>query len=66
LTPRADGPLAAKVVTADYRGRDFFGKAAMSGGTELYFRSDEKVAPGDAIRLGVDASRVLIYAGGEA
>jgi putative spermidine/putrescine transport system ATP-binding protein len=66
LTPRADGPLAAKVVTSEYRGRDFFGKAAMSGGTELYFRSNEKVAPGDTIRLGVDASRVLIYAGDEA
>ena len=36
LTPRADGPLAAKVVTAEYRGRDFFGKAATTGGTELY------------------------------
>ncbi len=46
LTPRADGPLAAKVVTAEYRGRDFFGKAAMTGGTELYFRSDEKVGAG--------------------
>jgi putative spermidine/putrescine transport system ATP-binding protein len=66
LTPRADGPLAAKVVTSEYRGRDFFGKAAMADGTELYFRSEDKVAPGETIRLGVDPSRVLIYAGGEA
>jgi putative spermidine/putrescine transport system ATP-binding protein len=66
LTPRADGPLAGKVATAEYRGRDFFGKAAMADGTELYFRSEDKVAPGDAIRLGVDPGRVLVYAGGAA
>ena len=62
LTPRADGPITATVTTAEYRGRDFFGKAATSAGTELYFRSDEKVAPGEAIRLGVDPGRLLIYA----
>ncbi len=66
LTPSADGPLAAEVLTAEYRGRDFFGKAATADGTELYFRSDEKVAPGAAIRLGVDPERVLIYAEGSA
>jgi putative spermidine/putrescine transport system ATP-binding protein len=64
LTPRADGPIAATVTTAEYRGRDFFGKAATPAGTELYFRSEQKVAPGEAIRLGVDQSRLLIYADG--
>ena len=65
LTPRADGPIAATVTTAEYRGRDFFGKAATAAGTELYFRSDERVAPGETVKLGVDPSRLLIYADGQ-
>jgi putative spermidine/putrescine transport system ATP-binding protein len=64
LTPRADGPIAATVTAAEYRGRDFFGKAATSEGTELYFRSESKVAPGENVRLGVDPGRLLIYADG--
>jgi putative spermidine/putrescine transport system ATP-binding protein len=66
LTPRDSGPITAKVTSAEYRGRDFFGKAATSSGTELYFRSEQKVAPGEAIRLGVDPARLLIYAAGAA
>jgi putative spermidine/putrescine transport system ATP-binding protein len=62
LTPRADGPIAATVTSAEYRGRDFFGKAATPAGTELYFRSERKVAPGENVRLGIDANRLLIYA----
>ena len=50
------------VETAEYRGRDFFGTARMADGTELYFRSDEKVAPGETVRLGADPARVLVYA----
>ena len=64
LTPRADGPIAATVTAAEYRGRDFFGKAATPAGTELYFRSEAKVTPGETVRLGVDPSRLLIYADG--
>jgi putative spermidine/putrescine transport system ATP-binding protein len=62
LTPRADGPLAATVTAAEFRGRDFFGKASTAAGTELYFRSDNKVSPGETVRLGVDPSRLLVYA----
>jgi putative spermidine/putrescine transport system ATP-binding protein len=62
LTPREAGPIAAKVTAAEYRGRDFFGKAATPSGAELYFRSEQKVAPGESIRLGVDPARLLIYA----
>jgi putative spermidine/putrescine transport system ATP-binding protein len=65
LTPREDGPLAATVTAAEYRGRDFFGKAATAAGTELFFRSDRKVAPGEPVRLGVDPGRLLIYADGQ-
>ncbi|MGH7124728.1 MAG: ABC transporter ATP-binding protein, partial [Stellaceae bacterium] len=61
LTPRPDGPIAATVATAEYRGRDFYGTALTTDRTELFFRSEQPVAPGDTLRLGAEASRVLIY-----
>jgi putative spermidine/putrescine transport system ATP-binding protein len=61
LTPHADGPIRATAATVEYRGRDFFGIARMADGTELYFRSEEKVAPGAPLRLAADARRVLVY-----
>jgi putative spermidine/putrescine transport system ATP-binding protein len=63
LMPHADGPLAATVAAVEYRGRGFFGTAHTATGTELFFRSDAKVEPGEALRLGADPARVLIYAG---
>jgi putative spermidine/putrescine transport system ATP-binding protein len=63
LTPRPDGPIRATVATVEYRGRDFFGSAHTPGGIELFFRSEHKVEPGAALRLGADAARILIYAG---
>jgi putative spermidine/putrescine transport system ATP-binding protein len=63
LTPRAEGPFAATVAAVEYRGRGFFGTAHTASGTELFFRSEAKVDPGKALRLGADPGRVLIYAG---
>ncbi len=62
LTPRAGGPIRAVVQTAEYRGRDFYGVAATAEGTELYFRAEQRVAAGEALSLGADADRVLVYA----
>ena len=64
LTPTSDGPIAATVEAAEYRGRDFYGFARAADGTELFFRSEARVRPGDAIRLGAAPARVLIYAAG--
>ena len=63
LHVQGNGPLTAKVESAQYHGSTFycFGKAP--DGTELYFCSDEKVAKGETVRLGADPKRVLIYAG---
>ncbi len=61
LTPRPDGPISARVATAEYRGRDFYGMAHTADRTELYFRSEQRVAPGETLQLGAEASRVLIY-----
>ena len=66
LTPQPGGPIAATVATAEYRGRDFYGTALTADRTELFFRSEQSVAPGDALRFGADPSRVLIYANGAA
>ncbi len=62
LTPRDGGPLAANVRTAEYRGRDFYGVAVTADGTELFFRAEHRVATGETLHLGADASRVLVYA----
>jgi putative spermidine/putrescine transport system ATP-binding protein len=63
LVPRAGGPLAVTVAAVEYRGRGFFGTAQTAAGTELFFRSETKVEPGEALRLGADPGRVLVYAG---
>jgi putative spermidine/putrescine transport system ATP-binding protein len=62
LRVAADGPLAAKVESAQYHGDNFycFGRAA--DGTELYFCCARRISKGDAVRLAADPERVLIYA----
>jgi len=62
LTPGPDAPISAVVETAEYRGRDFYGTARMLDNTELFFRSDRKVASGETVHLGADPARVLVYA----
>jgi putative spermidine/putrescine transport system ATP-binding protein len=62
LTPRADGPIEARVATAEYRGRDCYGTALTETGTELFFRAEQKPVPGETLRLGADPDRVLLYA----
>lgn len=61
LAPAADGPIAATVESAEYHGRDFACIARAADGTELHFRAHARVQPGEAIRLGVPAQRVLVY-----
>ena len=43
-------------------GRDFYGIARAADGTEFHFRAEHRVAAGDAIRLGVEPGRVLVFA----
>jgi putative spermidine/putrescine transport system ATP-binding protein len=57
-----DGPIEATVQAAEYRGRDFYGFARTTDGTELFFRSDARVGAGDLVRLDAAAERVLVYA----
>jgi len=62
LTPAPDAPIPAQVEAAEYRGRDFYGLARAEEGTALYFRSEARVVPGETVRLGASAERVLVYA----
>jgi putative spermidine/putrescine transport system ATP-binding protein len=63
LVPAANAPIAAIVDTTEYRGRDFAGIARAADGTELYFRAEARVRPGETIRLGAAPARVLVYPG---
>ena len=62
LVAGADGPIGVTVEAAEYRGRDYYGFARTADRTELYFRSDLRIAAGDTIRLDAAAERVLVYA----
>ena len=61
LKVAAGGPLSVKVESAQYHGHDFYCSGRTADGTELYFRSEPKVAKGDTVRLAADPSRVLVY-----
>ena len=62
LTVTPDGPIAATVEAAEYRGRDFYGFARATDGTELFFRSDTRVHAGETVRLSAPPERILVYA----
>jgi putative spermidine/putrescine transport system ATP-binding protein len=61
LRPDADGPIAATVEITEYHGRDFYAVAKADDGTDLYFRSDRRIASGELVRLAASAARVLVY-----
>ena len=61
MLPSADGPVTATVEIAEYHGRDFYAVARGADGTELYFRSDRRIAPGERVNLTAAPSRVLVY-----
>jgi putative spermidine/putrescine transport system ATP-binding protein len=62
LVPHGQGEILATVQSAEYRGRDFYGLATTPEGIDLYFRSDDRVQAGEALRLGADPASVLVYA----
>jgi len=62
LTPQSGAPLPATVETVEYRGRDFYGTARTQGGAELFFRAESRLQVGEAIRLGAESARILVYA----
>ncbi|MGH3447946.1 MAG: ABC transporter ATP-binding protein [Nocardioidaceae bacterium] len=53
--------LDVTVEIAEYHGRELSVEAVTSQGEKLYFRTQERVAPGDRLTLGVPARRVLVF-----
>jgi putative spermidine/putrescine transport system ATP-binding protein len=61
LQLRGDGPIAATVEFAEYHGRDYYALAKGADGTELFFRSPQRVNSGEPVRLAAPRDRVLVY-----
>jgi putative spermidine/putrescine transport system ATP-binding protein len=61
LQPSGDGAIEATVEIAEYHGRDFYAVARGNDGTELYFRSDRRIAAGEMVRLAASPARILVY-----
>jgi len=53
------------VQIAEYHGRELSVEAITRSGAKVYFRTQERVAPGDAITLGVPRHRVLVFGADE-
>jgi putative spermidine/putrescine transport system ATP-binding protein len=65
LQPTSAGAnaLAASVVSAEYRGREFVGFARTEEGVDLAFRSPTRLDGGAVVHLGADPDKVLVFAG---
>ncbi|HEY1311128.1 MAG TPA: ABC transporter ATP-binding protein [Pseudolabrys sp.] len=61
LKVSAGGPISATVESAQYHGSDFYCSGRAAEGTELYFRSAQRIEKGDTVALAADPSRVLVY-----
>ena len=56
------GPLAATVMSSEFRGRDHTGFARMADGTDLVFHAPFRVGNGEIVRLAPDPARTLVFA----
>ena len=63
LVPVSSGGAGfdARVESIEYRGRDWFGVARLTDGSEAFFRAPQSCATGTMLRLGADPQRVLIF-----
>ena len=58
--------VVATVRISEYRGRAYFGAAQAIDGTELFFRSDRPVSPGERVTLGAKPDQVLVFSESDA
>ena len=52
-------PVTVRI--AEYHGRELSVEAQTSAGRSIYFRTTERVAPGDEVTLGIPRHRVLVF-----
>ncbi|MEV6639964.1 ABC transporter ATP-binding protein [Amycolatopsis sp. NPDC051371] len=57
----AANALDVTVEIVEYHGRELSVSARLASGVPVYFRTDKRLAPGDATRIGVPAERVLVF-----
>ncbi len=62
--PAGNGGLVATVAASEFRGREFVGFGRTQDGIDLSFRADGRLTPGEAVHLGADPDRVLVFSGG--
>ncbi|GAA1298546.1 ABC transporter ATP-binding protein [Pseudonocardia xinjiangensis] len=62
-TDGADGPNAtpATVEVVGYQGRELAVEVRTAAGRALHLRTEQRLAPGDAVTLTVDPERLLVY-----
>jgi putative spermidine/putrescine transport system ATP-binding protein len=53
--------ISVTVRIAEYHGRELSVEAQTSDGCSVYFRTTERVAPGDELVLGIPRHRVLVF-----
>jgi putative spermidine/putrescine transport system ATP-binding protein len=54
--------IAAEIISIDYGGREFLLKAKTADGVILHARSEHRVTPGERITLGIEPTRLLVFA----
>ncbi|GHG38600.1 MULTISPECIES: ABC transporter ATP-binding protein [Amycolatopsis] len=57
-----ENALDVTVEIVEYHGRELSVSARLESGVPVYFRTDKRLAPGDPVRIGVPAERVLVFA----
>ena len=57
----AENALDVTVEIVEYHGRELSISARLASATPVYFRTDKRLAPGDTVRIGVPAERVLVF-----
>ncbi|RAO00912.1 ABC transporter ATP-binding protein [Micromonospora noduli] len=64
---RVDGPgetrnaMSATVEVVEYQGRELAAEARTDTGLLLHLRTEQRIAPGDQVKLAVDPQRLLVY-----
>ncbi len=57
-----ENALDVTVEIVEYHGRELSISARLETGVPVYFRTDKRLAPGDTVKIGVPAERVLVFA----
>ncbi|MCG5462430.1 TOBE domain-containing protein [Micromonospora sp. MED01] len=53
--------MSATVEVVEYQGRELAAEARTDTGLLLHLRTEQRIAPGDQVKLAVDPQRLLVY-----